>query len=132
MSILPVIKAPLAVQLYRVAFAAFAVYVGSFVWHFRRSGSVEGLLELEGFIFFNLLGFVYTFVRARRSQWVLAILGILIPAVFLAVMFWLEFSWPAWWEWPIIFLIYFTVPVTLAVSLFRVKKTSEYFTTSAV
>jgi hypothetical protein len=131
MSILPVIKAPLAVQLYRVAFAAFAVYVGSFVWQFRRIGSVEGLLELEGLLFFGLLGFVYTFVRARRSQWVLALLGILIPAVTFAMMQWLVFSWPAWWEWPIILLMIFTVPVTLAVSLFRDKKTSEYFTTSA-
>jgi len=131
MSILPVIKAPLAVQLYRFGFAACTYYVGSYVWRFHRTGSFDGLLEMQGYTFLNLLGFIYTFVRARRSQWVLAILGILIPAVALAVMLWLVFSWPAWWEWPIILPFIFTMPVILAVSLFRDKKTSEYFTTSA-
>ena len=69
MSILPVIKAPLAVQLYRVAFAACAYYFGSFVWQERRVGSLVGLLELQAFTFFSLLGLIYTCVRARRSRW---------------------------------------------------------------
>jgi hypothetical protein len=131
MSILPIIKAPLAVQVYRVAFAACAAYFGSFVWQERRIGSFVGLLELQSFTFFSLLGLIYTCIRARRSRWILAILGILIPAVILSVMLWLVFSRPAWWEWPFALLMFFTVPVTLALSLFRDKKTSEYFTTSA-
>ena len=131
MSILPVIKAPLAVQLYRVAFAACAYYFGSFVWQERRVGSLVGLLELQAFTFFSLLGLIYTCVRARRSRWVLAILGILIPAVILAGMLWLVFSRPAWWEWPFTLFVWFVMPVTLAVSLFRDKKTSEYFSHEA-
>ena len=130
MSIFPVIKAPLAVQLYRSAFAACAIYFGVFVWQERRIGSFAGLLELQAFTFFSLLGLVYTCVRARHSRWILATLGILIPAVILAGLLWLVFSRPAWWEWPIVLLMWFTVPVTLAVALFTDKKTSEYFTTS--
>ena len=59
MSILPVIKAPLAVQLYRVAFAACVIYFGSFVWQERRIGSFVGLLELQAFTFCSLLGLIY-------------------------------------------------------------------------
>jgi peptidoglycan/LPS O-acetylase OafA/YrhL len=132
MSILPVIKAPLAVQLYRIAFAVCVIYFGSLVWRERRIGSFVGLLELQTFTFFSLLGLIYTCIRARRSRWILAVLGILIPAVILAAMLWVVFSHPAWWEWPFLVLMFFTVPVTLAVSLFRDKKTSEYFMTSAV
>ena len=117
MSILPIIKAPFAVQLYRVAFATCAFYFGSFVWQERRIGSVVGLVELQTLTFLSLLG--------------LAILGILIPAAILTAMLWLVFSRPAWWEWLFALLMFFTVPVTLAVSLFRDKRTSEYFTTSA-
>jgi uncharacterized membrane protein YedE/YeeE len=88
-------------------------------------------VELQTLTFLSLLGLIYTCVRARRSRWILAILGILIPAAILTAMLWLVFSRPAWWEWLFALLMFFTVPVTLAVSLFRDKRTSEYFTTSA-
>jgi len=47
----------------------------------------------------------------------------------------MEFSRPAWWEWPFdilfVLVVWFGIPILLAVSLFRDKKTCEYFTTSA-
>lgn len=131
MSIYPVIKAPFVVQLYRVAFVACAFYVGSFVWRFHVTGAILGLTEMQGFVFLNLLGFFYTFVRARRSRWVLAILGILIPSVALGVMLRFVFTWPEWWEWPLDLLFIFTMPVTFAVLLFSDQNTSDYFTKSA-
>jgi len=134
MSILPIIKAPLAVQFYRVAFAVCAIYFGSFVWQERRIGSFVGLLELQAFTFFSLLGLVYTCVRARRSRWILASLGILIPAVVLIGMSFMILSRPeAWWDWLLCLIeivALFAIPVTFAMVLFRDKKTSEYFTTS--
>jgi hypothetical protein len=131
MNILPVIRAPWVIQLYRVAFATCAVYSGSSVWQWRRIGSLDGLLVLLAFTFFSLIGLIYTCVRARRSRWFLAILGILIPGALLIGMVWLVLSRPAWWEWPVVFFVVFALPVTLAVSLFRDKTTSGYFTKSA-
>jgi hypothetical protein len=131
----PVIKAPFVVQSYRVFFVACAFYFGSFVWRERHIGSFAGLLELQGFTFFSLLGFVYTRVRARRSRWIVAILGILIPAVVYIGMCLMIFSRPeAWWDWLLCGLVtaaLFALPVTFAVALFRDKKTDEYFTKSA-
>ena len=96
MSIVPVIKAPLPIQVYRVLFAGCAIFVGSFVWQERRIGSFAGLMELDGFAFFSLLGFVYTCVRTRRARWILALLGILIPAVLLACLISFVLRWPTW------------------------------------
>jgi len=60
------------------------------------------------------------------------VLGILIPAVVFVGMSLMVWSRPQiWWEWlldPLVLFIWFGMPVTLAVSLFRDKKTSEYFT----
>jgi hypothetical protein len=135
MSILPVIKAPFAVQLYRVAFGACAIYFGSFVWHGWRIGSFTGLLELQGFTFFSLLGLIFTCVRSRHSRWILGSLGILIPAYVFIGMCVMVFSRPeAWWDWCLCLIctvVFFAIPVTLALVLFRDKKTSAYFTTSA-
>lgn len=135
MNISPVIKAPFAVQSYRVLFVACAFYFSSFVWRERHVGSLEGLFILGGFVFCSLLGVFYTCIRAPRSRWVLALLGILIPAVVLVGMCRMIFSRPeAWWDWLLCGLetaAAFALPVTFAVALFRDKKTDEYFTKSA-
>ena len=135
MSILPLIKAPLGVQLNRVAFTIYAAFFAWPLWSFRHTASVSGLVIFSGFVFCSLLGLGYTFIRVRRSRWILAVLGLVIPAVFWSGMSLMEFSRPAWWEWPFdilfVLVVWFGIPILLAVSLFRDKKTSEYFTTSA-
>jgi hypothetical protein len=105
------------------------------LWSFRHSISISGLVIFTSFVFCSLLGLGYTFIRVRRSRWILSVLGLVIPAVFWASMCLMEFSRPAWWEWPfdILFapVLWFGFPIMFVAALFRDKKTSEYFTTSA-
>src|SRR6266516_8016613 len=122
-------RAPLGVQLNRAAFLLYAVLFTWPLWVFRHIISAQGLLILGSFVLCSWLGFGYSFVRNRRSRWVLATLGLLIPAGFWASMCLLIFSRPAWWEWPFALFVRFAIPVPLAVSLFRDRKTCEYFTT---
>ena len=135
MKVLPLINAPLAVQLNRVAFAIYAILFAWPLCMFRHSISAPGSAIFSGFVFCSLLGLGYTFVRVRRSRWILAVLGLVIPGVLWTSMYLMEFSRPAWWEWPfdILFalVVCFGFPILLAVSLFGDKRTSEYFTTSA-
>jgi len=132
MSILPIIKAPLGVQLNRLAFAIYAVFFGWPMWSFRHKMVLSGWVIFSSFVFCSLLGFAYTFIRFRRARWILAVLGLLIPAVFWASMCSM-FSRPAWWEWPLVvvlvLVVWMGIPIVLVVSLFRDRKTSEYFTT---
>jgi len=136
MSILPLFKAPLGVQLNRVTFTIYAAFFAWPLWNFRHTASVSGVIVFSSFVVCSLLGLGYTFVRVRRSRWILAVLGLVIPAVFWSGMISMEFSRPARWEWPfdILFALtgWFGIPILLAVSLFRDKKTSEYFTQSAI
>jgi len=135
MSILPLIKAPVGVQLNRVAFTVYAAFFAWPLWSLRHAISGSGLVIFASFVFCSLLGLGYTFVRLRRTRWILAVLGLVIPAVFWTGMCLMEFSRPAWWEWPLVIpfalVVWFGIPTVLAVSLFRDKNTSEYFTTSA-
>jgi len=135
MSVSRVIKAPLGVQLNRLAFAIYAAFSCLPLWHFRHVGSLEGELIFGGFVFCSFLGLGYSFIRVRRSRWILAVLGLAIPAVFWASMWLMEFSRPAWWEWPfdlvLILVVWMGIPIMLALSLFRDRKTSEYFTKQA-
>ena len=127
MSILRVIKAPFAVQIYRVEFLAFAIGSICSAWQERRSD-----LNIDLVVLFSLFGLVSTWMRISRSRWFLAVLGNLIPAAFFVLcILGSDLSEMAWWKWPIGLVVWFAVPVTLAVSLFIDKKTSEYFTTSA-
>ena len=132
MSILPVIKAPLGVQLNRVAFTIYTVFFGWPMWSFRHIMVQSGWVIFSGLVFCSLLGFAYTFIRIRRSRWILAVLGLLIPAAFWTSMCLMEFSRPAWWEWPfdvvLALVVWFGLPILFAVLLFRHTKTSEYFT----
>jgi|GEM_PF-3674706 hypothetical protein len=124
-------KAPLGVQLNRLAFILYALFFFWPVWKSRHTASVSGTVLLLIMVFFSLLGLFYTSVRALHSKWILAILGILIPAVFWSSMCLLEFSRPEeWWEWPLDLLMvgaWFAIPIALAMILFRDKKSSEYF-----
>jgi len=132
MSVLQVIKAPLGVQLNRAAFLIYAAFFSWPWWHFRHTIVASGLVIFGSFIFCSLLGFGYSFIRMRRSRWILAVLGIAIPAAFWTLMI-PEFSRPAWWELPLdivlVSVIWMGIPIMLVVALFRDKKTSEYFTT---
>jgi hypothetical protein len=129
MGILSVIKAPVGVQLNRVAFLLYAIFFAWPLWCFRHTASLEGSFILASFVFCSLLGLGYSFVRISRSRWILAVLGLSIPTAFWTSMCMMVFSRPAWWEWPLVVPMWFSIPVALAVSLFRDKKTSEYFTT---
>ena len=135
MSILPPIKAPLVVQLNRVAFTIYAVLFGWPMWGLRHVMVLSGWIIFSSFVFCSLLGFAYTFIRIRRSRWILAVLGLLIPAAFWTAMCLMEFSRPqAWWDWLLdipAFFLPFIIPVCLAWILFKDKKTDEYFTKAA-
>jgi NO-binding membrane sensor protein with MHYT domain len=131
MSFLRAVKAPLGVQLNRAAFTIYAAFFAWPLWSFRHSISVTGLVIFISFEFCSLLGLAYTFVRLRRSRWILAILGLVVPATVWMGMSLMEFSRPAWWEWPfdvvLILVVWMGIPIVLAVALFRDKKTNEYF-----
>jgi uncharacterized integral membrane protein len=132
MSVLRVIKAPLGVQLNRAAFLIYAVFFSWPWWHFRHTIVASGLVIFGSFIFCSLFGLSYSFIRIRRSRWIMAVLGLAIPAAFWTLML-SEFSRPAWWEWPLdtvlVLVVWMGIPILLTISLFRDKKTSEYFTT---
>lgn len=133
MGILLFTKAPLAVQLNRVVFSIYAVLFGWPIWCFRHTIVLSGWAIFSSFVFCSLLGLGYTFIRLRRSRWILAFLGLIIPAAFWTSMCLMEFSRPVWWEWPfdvLVLVLWFGYPVLMAVSLFRDKKTSEYFTSA--
>jgi hypothetical protein len=131
-----VIKAPLGVWLNRIAFTIYAIFFAWPLWNFRHTISVSGLVIFISFELCSLLGLSYSFIRLRRSRWILATFGLLIPAAFWTSMCLMEFSKPAWWEWPfdIVFalVVWFGFPLLFAVSLFKDKKTSEYFTKSSI
>src|ERR1035438_4384773 len=98
MSILSVIRAPLGVYLNRVAFLLYAVLFAWPLLHLGPIASLRGLVIFSSFELCSLMGLGYSFVRVPRSRWILAILGLAIPAVFWTSMCWTEFSRPAWWE----------------------------------
>ena len=127
MRFLQVLNAPASVQFNRSAFLVYAAFFVWLYWPLRKTASPEGVLIIGGFVVCSLLGFGYSFVRARRSRWILATLGLAIPATFWGLMCLLVFSRAAWWEWPIAWAIWSAIPVSLTVSLFKDKKTCEYF-----
>jgi hypothetical protein len=131
MIISPLIKAPVAVQLNRAAFIIYTAFFAWPLWAFRHTISASGLVIFGAFVFCSLLGLGYTFVRIRRSRWILALFGLLIPAAFWISMCLIVFSRPAWWEWPFALTLWFSIPLSLVVPLFKDKKTIEYFTTPA-
>ena len=152
MNIRPVIKAPVAVQLNRIAFAIYTWFFASFLWSVRRAASVEGTAFFLGMIFLSVLGLFYSCIRARRSRWIMTVLVILIPGLVIASTCLLEFSRPeGWWDWLtavlIVFFCWLGVPILLALSLFKniyitfrkldmvvefrpARKSIEYFTGS--
>lgn len=132
MTILLLLKAPLGVQLNRVAFTIYGVFFAWPMWRFRHAMALSGWVIFSSFVFWSFLGLACTFIRLRWSRWVSAFLGLVIPAVFWTSMCAMEFSRPAWREWPLVILFVFVVwlgfPILLATSLFWDKKTSQYFT----
>ena len=84
MSILSVIRAPLLVQFNRVAFLAYAGLFGWALCRFGTFNSPKGLLVLTSYEFSSLLGLGYCFIRIRRARWILAVLGLVIPALWWA------------------------------------------------
>jgi amino acid transporter len=124
MNIWPVIKAPIAVQLNRIAFALYVGFFGSFLWRVHSIASVEGTAIFLGMIFFCVPGLFYSFVRARRSRWIMAALGLLIPGLVFTSMCLLEFSRPEglsdWFLFVLAALVYwFAIPIMLALLLFK-------------
>lgn len=133
MSVWPVMNAPGVVQIYRLGFAAFGCYLGVFVFRTRQIGALDGLLILDCLFFCSLLGLVYSFIRAPRSRWVVAISGVVIPIAVFAGMCLMVWSRPtAWWDWVLSALlggaVWFGAPIGFAVALFKDRKAEEYFT----
>jgi peptidoglycan/LPS O-acetylase OafA/YrhL len=123
MNIWPVIKAPIAVQLNRIAFAIYTIFFGSYLWRVHRFASVEGTAIFLGMIFLSVLGLFYSCIRARRARWVMAVLVVLIPGLVITAMCLMEFSRPdGWLDWLMagvfVFVGWLGVPILLALSLF--------------
>ena len=129
-----IIKAPVAVQLYRLLFATCFAGFSSYLWTYRFACSVQGWLAIGGIIFPSLLGFIFTCIRAPHSRWILAGLGILIPISLFTGTCFLEFSRPeAWWDLLLSLLLPVTwlcMLVTWGLFLFKHQKTNDYFTRS--
>lgn len=133
MKIWPIINAPLVVQLNRTVFAIYATFFIWIMWETHRTASPKGWITFFSFLFFSIVGIFYSCVRARRSQWIMSVIVILIPSIVVAEMFYMEiFSTPAWWEWLLLPLNpIFSVPAVFAISLFKDKKARDYFTKPA-
>src|SRR5208283_3169806 len=127
MSVSSFIKAPLGVQLNRAAFLLYAIFFSWPLWYFRQVIAVGGLLTFYSFVFCSLLGLGYSFIRVRRSRWIIAVLDLAIPGAFWALML-PEFSRPtAWWDWVlctvVVLGLWFGFPILLATASFWDKKT---------
>ena len=128
-----IIKAPLAVQISRIA---LSLYAGFFIWpfwEFRHTISKEGIAVFGCFLFLSLFGIFYSCVCARHSRWVMSAIMISIPAIVLEEMCRMKiFSTPqTWWEWllePLPLFVWFAFPATFSYLLFKDKKAKEYFT----
>lgn len=131
---LSTIKAPIWLQLNRAVFVGYSIFFSWPLWTYRGTISAGGLIIFTSFVFLSLIGLGYSFIRLQQSRWVLTVLNLAIPAVFWTFMCLTVFSKPAWWEWPLdIFfasVIWLGYPSLLAASLFRDKKTSDFFCTS--
>jgi hypothetical protein len=129
MTVLSLIKAPWAVQLYRCLFIATIIYFGSFLWEFRNGTYFPGLLIIGSFPFCGSLGLVFTFIQVSWSRWIIASFGILILAIVAGALF-LRSPYEGWFDalgglliWCLIVL----QPVIWALALFKDKKTKIYF-----
>jgi peptidoglycan/LPS O-acetylase OafA/YrhL len=124
LEIWPVIKAPVAVQLNRIAFALYAAFLGSFLWRIHHTASMEGTAIFLCMFLFSVLGLVSSCIRARRSRWIMAAVGLLIPGIVFIGMCLMEWSRPeGWLEWLFsglfALVIWFGIPIVLALSLFK-------------
>jgi hypothetical protein len=124
MSIWPVIKAPIAVQLNRIAFALYAAVFGSALWRFHHTATVEGTAILLCMFYSSVLGLISSCIRARRSRWIMAALVLLIPGIVFIGMCFMEWSRPeGWLDWLFSGLFglvgWFGIPIALALSLFK-------------
>ena len=130
-AVLPIIKAPLAIQLFRCLFIVCLIYFGSLFWEYRHGNSLVGKLIIGSFPSCGLLGLIFSCVRLPWSRWVLALLGILIPGITLGTIY-LGLPFQGWLDalcGLILWCLIVSVPITLALVLFKDKKTNAYFTT---
>ncbi|HZF02376.1 MAG TPA: hypothetical protein VE344_10835 [Methylomirabilota bacterium] len=130
MSILSVIKAPVAVQLYRCLFTLSLIYFGSFLRLLHHGSPVSGILVIAGFPFFSLVGLIAACLPIRFSRWIMAILGVLIPSVAFGGLFFAALPDQGWFDTAggvLIWCAIIGVPISWAFMLFRDKKTCEYF-----
>jgi hypothetical protein len=139
MQVLPIIKAPLVVQLNRAAFVFYFAVWGWFLWRFHLAiwnGGIENSVFLFGTALCSLLGFFYSFIRARRSRWILAILVTFISPTFVFTGSMFAGSITPWMSgWPLDTLMILAgavIPWSLIFALFIDRKTDVYFTGQAV
>ncbi|MGD0814378.1 MAG: hypothetical protein ABSA83_12295 [Verrucomicrobiota bacterium] len=124
MNIWPVIKAPIAVQLNRIAFTLYAAFFGACSWRIHRFAAVEGMAIFLCMFLFSVLGLISSFIRARRSRWIMAALDLLIPGIVFIGMCLMEWSRPEGWvDWLfsalVALVVWFGIPLSLALSLFK-------------
>ena len=133
------VKAPLVVQLNRVAFIFYSAVFGWFLWCHHLAiwnGGIEHNIFFFGTVLCSVLGFFYSFVRARRSRWILAILVALISPTFVFIGSMFAVSIIPWINgWPLdalMILVGVVFPWSLVFALFIDGKTDAYFTGQAV
>jgi hypothetical protein len=127
--LLPIVQAPWVIQLYRCLFVAIILYFDSYLRNFPYGGWLSGLLIFETFTVCGIAGLILTFVRVSWSRWVIASLGILIPATILGALFlWLPYQ--GWFDALCGLFIWSSVVfffVAWALALFKDEKTKVYF-----
>lgn len=118
----------MSVQFCRLALALYVAGLLWPLWNSRHSAAVSGVMMLGLPAAVVLVALGSSFIRARFSRWLMATSIILVPLAF----WWSSlvigvFSWPAWWEWPLVLPLELGLPVALAVALFRDPGAAAYF-----
>ena len=121
-------KAPLLVQVCRLAFGLYAASMLWPMWSSRRSIAGSGIVTLGAFAVLSLLALICSVGRTKQCRWVVAVVIVLVPLAFWSSALALRvFTWPSWWEWPLVIPLTLGLPLAVAVGLFRNDAADAYF-----
>lgn len=119
---------PLAVQACRLALGLYSAGLLWAIWDSRSSATISGVITLGTPASLSLLALVYSFRKTRLSRWLLAAVVLLVPVSFWSTSLLLGiFTWPSWWEWPLVLPVMLGLPAAIAIGLFLDKQSDGYF-----